>query len=335
MRLEDFDYNLPNELIAQEPSVPRDSSRMMVIKGREIQHKKFHDVLDYLKKDDVLVLNNSKVLPNLLSGKKSSGSPAEIVIEEKEGALYRARVRTRSPRINTVLEFPDGLRAVIKDVKKDLFWLEFNKEPEDVLSQHGKLPVPFYVKKPLQDQELYQTEFASYSGSLAAPTSGLHFTESLLDEITKKGVKIVYVTLHISFGTFSDIRGAIENHKMDPESFSISAETADVINKRKKRLIVCGTTSFKALESASDENGIVKECSLLSDIFIYPGYEFKIKPDMMITNFHLPKSTLILFVSAYFGKDIVLNAYREAVKEKYRFFSLGDATLFIRNAGDD
>ncbi len=330
VELEEFDYYLPRELIAQEPIRPRDSSKLMVIKKKEIEHRSFREIYNFLEKDDVLVLNNTKVLPNRLVGEKSTGSKAEIIIEEKEENLYRARVVFRGKKLGAVLNFPDGLVAKVKHRKNDIFWLEFNKSPEETLEKWGKMPIPYYVKKPIQDQSLYQTEFASDNGSLAAPTSGFHFTGELLGKIKDIGVKIVYVTLHISFGTFSDIKGPVEKHKMEKESYIVPQETAVAINNRKNRLIVCGTTSFKAIESASDSSGLVHPNASRSGLFIYPGYKFRIKPDMMITNFHLPKSTLILFVSAYFGKDVVLNAYNEAVKEKYRFFSFGDATLFYR-----
>lgn len=330
INLNEFDYYLPKELIAQKPAKPRDSARLLVVRENELEHRIFKEIDEYFKEGDVLVLNNTKVMPNKLSGKKSTGAVANIIIEGKEDGLYRARVNTHRPKPGVVLEFPLGLKAEIKYRKEDVFWLEFNKSLEEVLNTHGELPVPYYIKEPLQKKEDYQTEFASSSGSLAAPTSGLHFTKRQLKQLEKKGVKIVYVTLHISFGTFRKINGAVEDHKMDEESFIISPEAAEIINNRKSRLIVCGTTSFKALESASEPNGLVRPCNSTSMLFIYPGYKFKTKPDMMITNFHLPKSTLILFVSAYFGKERVLNAYKQAVEKKYRFFSFGDATLFIK-----
>jgi S-adenosylmethionine:tRNA ribosyltransferase-isomerase len=367
--LNDYSYTLPTELIAQKPVVPRDTSKLLVVRipkedtserseGQNpvLEHKHFGDILDYLQKDDVLVLNNTKVMPNKIYGKKETGAKASIIIEGKKEAdrkkadgmehakdhpIYKCRIEANNPKIGNILLFDHNLKAEITGQDKDYFFVKFSETDMDkFLKKYGKLPTPSYVKKMLEDDSGYQTEYAKKDGSLAAPTSGLHFTKDLLDKIEKKGVKIVYVTLHISFGTFAriDEKKPISEHKMSPEYYEISKETADAINNRKGRLVICGTTAFKSLESAAeeskDEKRIVKTRIMpkreWSELFIYPGHKFKVKPDLMITNFHLPKSTLILLVSAYFGKENILYAYNEAVKERYRFFSLGDSTLFIR-----
>jgi len=317
-------FELPRELIAQVPARPRDSSRLLHIHGMELEHLHFRDIVKFFRQGDVLVLNNSKVVPNKLIGRKTTGSAAEIIVEGKEDNLFVCRVKTKNPHVGTELEF-FGVRCKIVKQEDDLFWLE--GELDNVLKEHGELPQPEYIEK-LEKDDHYQTVFGKEDGSLAAPTSGLHFTQELLDQIKDIGVEIVYVTLHISFGTFRPIRTAIEVHKMDPEVYEISQEAADKINNRKGRLFVCGTTSFKALESSADEQGLVYAGRNSSDLFIYPGHKFRIKPDFMITNFHFPNSTLILFVSAYFGEEVIKNAYSAAIEKKYRFYSLGDACLF-------
>lgn len=333
--LNDYDYNLPKRLIAQEPVRPRNRSKLMVINGKNLEHKRFKNIVDYFEKGDVLVLNNTKVLPNKIYGEKSTGAKANLIVEGKEGQsgfYYKCRLQSRNPIIGTKYNFSGALQAEVMGKEGDVFIIRFNKDPVPVLKKYGKLPTPNYVKGDLKRKDHYQTTFSKEEGSLAAPTSGLHFTKSMLEDLKEKGVKICYVTLHISFGTFKPIDESkdISKHKMDKEFYSVTKKTADVINLRKGRLVVCGTTSFKTLESCTNSKGEVVPKSEYSDIFIYPGRKFHINPDMMITNFHLPKSTLILFVSAYFGKDVVLNAYNEAVRKEYRFFSLGDATLFIR-----
>lgn len=331
INLEDYSYHLPKKLIAQEPVRPRDASRLMVVRGNELEHLIFKDIVDYFKPGDVLVLNNTKVVANKLQGKKLTGAEASVVIEGKENGLYKARVETRNPQIGLMLSFPGELLAEVRDRKDDVFFLKFNKSPEPVLREFGELPTPGYIRRPLERDEEYQTEFSRNDGSLAAPTSGLHFTKELIGKLKQKGVKICFVTLHISFGTFKKIDESkpVEENRTELEYYWIPKETADCVNKRDGRLVVCGTTVFKALESAQ-EKGQVIAGENYSDLFIYSGHEFKVKPDMMITNFHLPKSSLLLFVSAYFGRKTVLDAYREAVEKEYRFFSLGDACLFIK-----
>jgi len=324
--LDQFSFHLPKELIAQKPARPRDSSKLLHIKGLELEHLVFRDIAKFFRKGDVLVLNNTKVLANKLYGKKKSGARADIIIEAREGELYRCRVNANRPSIGTELVFP-GLKARIEKHEGDEFWLSFDKDPKNVLERHGCLPQPNYIGN-LEKDEHYQTVYSHQPGSLAAPTSGLHFTKTLLEKIENKGVMITYVTLHISFGTFRPIEGPVEKHRMDEEEYEIPEKTADAVNNRKGRLFVCGTTSFKALESAADEKGKIIPMKARSSLFIYPGHRFKVHPDFMITNFHFPKSTLLLFVSAYFGREAVMHAYDEAVKEKYRFYSLGDACLF-------
>jgi S-adenosylmethionine:tRNA ribosyltransferase-isomerase len=324
--IEEFDFSLPKGLIAQRPARPRDKSRLLVIKGKNLEHLQFKYVTGYFKPGDVLVINDSKVLPNKLSGKKVSGSPAQIIVCESDGKNCRAQVICKNPHVGTMLDF-HGHLAEITGQEDDVFWLRFDGPVERILKKHGELPQPQYVKE-LKRRDHYQTIYAKQEGSLAAPTSGLHFTPKVLQSLKKKGVLIVKVTLHISFGTFRPIRTKVEDHKMDPETYIISKAAADTINNRKGRLVVCGTTVFKALESSA-EAGRIKPGKASSSLFIYPGHKFKVRPDMMITNFHFPKSTLILFVAAYFGRDIVMHAYEEAVRRKYRFYSLGDACLFI------
>ncbi|MBN1544222.1 tRNA preQ1(34) S-adenosylmethionine ribosyltransferase-isomerase QueA [Candidatus Woesearchaeota archaeon] len=329
MKLSDFDYDLPKELIAQEPVEPRDSSRLMVVKGSSIEHRKFRDILGYLEKDDVLVLNDTRVEPVKLVGRKSTGAAAEFIISKRlGGSRYMCQITSNKVRKGNSFEFAKGLTAtVIGDSDGFEFEVEFSKAPpiEDI----GEMPTPPYIKKKAK-RDQYQTVYAKMSGSIAAPTAGFHFTPELLREIGKKGVKVVYITLHVSYGTFLPVKEEdITKHAMHEEWFSISDEAAEVINRRQKRLIVVGTTALRALESVTDEMGITHAKEGTTDIFIYPGYEWKLKPDMMITNFHLPKSTLIMLVAALVGLDNVMHAYREAVKEKYRFYSFGDAMLLF------
>ncbi|MFW6220723.1 MAG: tRNA preQ1(34) S-adenosylmethionine ribosyltransferase-isomerase QueA [Nanoarchaeota archaeon] len=333
--LNDYDYKLPKELIANKAIIPKDNSKLLVINNDKLKHNKFYEIIDYFKKNDILILNNTKVLKNKLYGKKTTGANLDIIIEDCEDNyknIYKCRVQTNYPKIGTVIKFENKLIGKIIDRENDLFLVEFNKSPNNTLKKFGKLPNPNYIRKQIENESEYQTMYAKNKGSFAAPTSGLHFTKELLAKIKNKGVKIVYITLHISFGTFKLIKEdkPISEHIMDVENYFIPKKTAELINKRKGRVIICGTTVFKALESSSNKYGIIKNGYNESNLFIYPGYKFNFKPDLMITNFHLPKSTLILFISAYFGKDVVLNAYKTAVKEKYRFFSLGDACLFIK-----
>ncbi len=330
MQLSDFDYNLPQELIAQEPLSQRDQSRLMVVKGKEIEHKKFHDILEYLEKGDVIVLNDTKVDPVKLTGKKATGAKAEFLISKKlNNRRYRCQITSNKVRKGNTFVFDKGLTAeVVSGSDGFEFEVEFNKDNiEDILQDIGEMPLPPYIKRPTT-REKYQTVFAKESGSIAAPTAGFHFTPELLRDIERKGVKIVKVTLHVGYGTFLPVKEEdIKRHNMHEEWFSISEEAADTINNRHRHLIIVGTTALRALESATDDLGIIQPKTDSTDIFIYPGYKFKLKPNMMITNFHLPKSTLIMLIAALVGLDNIMHAYKTAVEEKYRFYSFGDAML--------
>ncbi|MBU2561967.1 MAG: tRNA preQ1(34) S-adenosylmethionine ribosyltransferase-isomerase QueA [Nanoarchaeota archaeon] len=334
MKLSDFDYRLPKELIAQEPIEPRDASRLIVVKGKDIEHKTFKDVLNYLEKDDVIVLNDTKVEPVKLVGRKTTGSPAEFLVSKRlDERKYECQIKTNKVKIGAEFIFSKGLKGKVVGGKDGLFEVLFSSDHvDDLLQDIGEMPLPPYIKKK-STKEQYQTVYAKHSGSLAAPTAGFHFTPALLRDIEKKGVKIVHITLHVSFGTFLPVKtDNIEEHHMHDEWFSISEEAADTINSRKKRLVIVGTTALRALESATDDIGIVHPKTGTTDIFIYPGYSFKLRPDLMITNFHLPKSTLIMLIAALIGLDSIMDAYKVAVEERYRFYSFGDAMLLFIQA---
>lgn len=340
MDVKDFDYYLPEELIAQDPLEDRSSSRLMVLdkKTGEIQHKIFKDILDYLKPGDCLVLNNTKVIPARLFGVKE-GTQAKIeilLLKRKENDIWETLVKPgKKAKPGTKIIFGDGLLVgeVIDVVEDGNRLIQFSYEGifEEILDQLGQMPLPPYITHTLKDKNRYQTVYAKYDGSAAAPTAGLHFTKELLEKVKAKGIDIAEVTLHVGLGTFRPVK--VENvldHHMHSEFYMVSAEAAEKINATKDRggrIISVGTTSTRTLESAADENGRIKECSGWTEIFIYPGYKFKLI-DCLITNFHLPQSTLVMLVSALVGREHVLAAYEEAVKEKYRFFSFGDA-MFI------
>ena len=340
MDVKDFDYYLPEELIAQDPLEDRSSSRLMVLdkKTGEIQHKIFKDILDYLKPGDCLVLNNTKVIPARLFGVKE-GTQAKIeilLLKRKENDIWETLVKPgKKAKPGTKIIFGDGLLVgeVIVVVEDGNRLIQFSYEGifEEILDQLGQMPLPPYITHTLKDKNRYQTVYAKYDGSAAAPTAGLHFTKELLEKVKAKGIDIAEVTLHVGLGTFRPVK--VENvldHHMHSEFYMVSAEAAEKINATKDRggrIISVGTTSTRTLESAADENGRLKECSGWTEIFIYPGYKFKLI-DCLITNFHLPQSTLVMLVSALAGREHVLAAYEEAVKEKYRFFSFGDA-MFI------
>ena len=340
MDVKDFDYYLPEELIAQDPLEDRSSSRLMVLdkKTGEIQHKIFKDILDYLKPGDCLVLNNTKVIPARLFGVKE-GTQAKIeilLLKRKENDIWETLVKPgKKAKPGTKIIFGDGLLVgeVIDVVEDGNRLIQFSYEGifEEILDQLGQMPLPPYITHTLKDKNRYQTVYAKYDGSAAAPTAGLHFTKELLEKVKAKGIDIAEVTLHVGLGTFRPVK--VENvldHHMHSEFYMVSAESAEKINATKDRggrIISVGTTSTRTLESAADENGRLKECSGWTEIFIYPGYKFKLI-DCLITNFHLPQSTLVMLVSALAGREHVLAAYEEAVKEKYRFFSFGDA-MFI------
>lgn len=340
MKVSDFNYDLPQELIAQVPIKNRDESRLMVLdrKSKTIDHKIFKDILDYLKPGDCLVRNNTKVIPARLYGiKEETGINVEFLLLNRiEGDYWEVMVKPgRRLKKGTNVIFGNGLlKAEILDImeggnRKVKFIYEgiFN----EILDQIGLMPLPPYIHQKLQDKDRYQTVYAKYEGSAAAPTAGLHFTDELLEKIKQKGVEIANVTLHVGIGTFRPVKEEnVEEHKMHTEHFYIKDEDVEKINKAKRtghRIIAVGTTSCRVLESIADENGYVKEVEGDTNIFIYPGYKFKCL-DALITNFHLPESTLIMLVSALAGKDFIMQAYEEAVKEQYKFFSFGDA-MFI------
>ena len=338
MEVREFYYDLPEELIAQVPIKKRDESRLMVLdrKSKTIEHKIFKDILNYLKPGDCLVRNNTKVIPARIYGKKETGANVEfLILNNIEGDIWESIVRPGNKlHIGTKVIFGDGLlKAEILDTmeggtRKVKFYYDgiFN----EILDKIGLMPLPPYIHEELKEKDRYQTVYAKFRGSAAAPTAGLHFTEELLQQIKEKGVEIANVTLHVGIGTFRPVKvEKIEDHHMHSEHFYIKQEDVDKINNTKKnggRIISVGTTSCRVLESIADENGLVKEIESDTSIFIYPGYKFKCI-DGLITNFHLPESTLLMLVSALAGKDYIMEAYNEAVKEKYRFFSFGDAML--------
>ncbi|MEE0919580.1 MAG: tRNA preQ1(34) S-adenosylmethionine ribosyltransferase-isomerase QueA [Lachnospiraceae bacterium] len=333
----DFYFDLPEEQIAQDPLEDRSGSRLMVLnkKTGEVTHKVFRDIIDYLREGDCLVLNNTKVIPARLMGTKAdTGAAIEVLLLKRhENDVWETLVKPgKKARIGAVISFGDGILTgeVIDIVDEGNRLIKFTYEGifEEVLDRLGEMPLPPYITHKLQDKNRYQTVYAKYDGSAAAPTAGLHFTNDLLKKVEEKGVKIAYVTLHVGLGTFRPVKeDNLINHHMHSEFYQVSQEAADIINNTKAaggRVICVGTTSCRTIESAADENGKVIAGSDNTEIFIYPGYKFKVL-DNLITNFHLPESTLIMLVSALAGRENVLNAYNVAVKEKYRFFSFGDA----------
>ena len=341
MKKSDFYYDLPEELIAQTPVEPRNSSRLMKIdrKTGDIVHSRFYNLCDYLKKGDLLVLNDSRVLPARLYGeKKDTGSFIEfLLLEQKGDKLWEIICRPgKKAKVGTEFSFGNGiLTAKVIEVKDDGNRIvEFSCEGNfyAVLDEIGQMPLPPYITEKLEDKERYQTVYSKELGSAAAPTAGLHFTKEQLEEIRSMGVDIAYVTLHVGLGTFRPVKeDDILNHKMHSEHYHLSEETAEKINRTKAsggRVIAVGTTSCRTLESMELENGLVKSGDGYTDIFIYPGYKFKLL-DGLITNFHLPESTLIMLVSAFLGYENTMNAYKIAVEEKYRFFSFGDAMCIL------
>lgn len=342
MKKSDFYFELPEELIAQHPAQKRDMSRLLCLgrKSGQIEHKHFYDVIDYLKPGDCLVLNNTKVLPARLYGIKKTGAKVEFLMLKNLGD-DRWEVITgpgRKAKEGDEFDFGDGiLHAIVEKVldngNRIAHFTYAGSNIYEVLDKIGEMPLPHYIKEKLTDNDRYQTVYAKDPGSAAAPTAGLHFTQELLEKIKEKGVDIAYVTLHVGIGTFRPVKTEnIEEHKMHTEHYYIDAENAEKINKAKlsgNRVIAVGTTSCRTLESASSpEDGTVKECTGDTSIFIYPGYKFKCI-DGLITNFHLPESTLIMLVSAFCGRENTLNAYKVAVENKYRFFSFGDAMLIM------
>lgn len=339
MKTSDFNFDLPEELIAQTPIEKRDESRLLVLKREtgEIEHRHFYDLLSYLKEGDCLVLNNSRVLPARLIGcREPGGGAVEIVLLIDRGNnVWECLVRPgKKIKPGVKLSFGDGeLKAEVLEVKEGgnrLIRFTYEGIFLEVLERLGKMPLPPYIKEELNDAERYQTVYSKEVGSAAAPTAGLHFTKELLNAVAAKGVKVCYVTLHVGLGTFRPVKvDNILEHEMHSEFCMIPKETADVINQTKReggRVICVGTTSCRTIESWAAEDGTLKESSGWTNIFIYPGYKFKAL-DCLVTNFHLPESTLIMLVSALAGREHVMDAYRQAVEEKYRFFSFGDAML--------
>ena len=340
MKTSDFYFDLPKELIAQDPLEDRASSRLLMVDKNtgETKHEIFRNIVDYLYPGDCLVLNNTKVLPaRLLGQKEDTGAAVEILLlKRRDKDVWETLVKPgKKMRPGAKVVFGDGrLRAEFIDVMEEgnrLVHFAYEGIFEEVLDSLGEMPLPPYITHKLQDKNRYQTVYAKYDGSAAAPTAGLHFTAELLDQIEKKGVKLAYVTLHVGLGTFRPVKADdISEHHMHSEYYQITAEAARTINETKEnggRIICVGTTSCRTIESAADENGKLKECCGDTEIFIYPGYQFKVL-DCLITNFHLPESTLVMLVSALAGREHVLCAYEEAVREKYRFFSFGDACFF-------
>ncbi len=332
MILNEFDYPLPKELIAQEPAKRREESRLMVLhKNNAIEHLIFKDIIKFLNPGDVLVLNETKVSRAKLVGKKATGGKVELIVEKKlSDFLCKCRIRATKPKIGNLLVF-NSVEAKIVDKKDDIFFVLFDRDVNNILEKKAMLPTPPYIKKPIKDFSRYQTVFAKKEGSLAAPTASLHFSRDLLEKIARKGVSIAKICLHISFGTFLKVRAEqIVERKLHSEYFEISKEAAEIINKRKGRLFAVGTTVVRALESAADKQGKIKAMKKRTELFIMPGYKFKSSIDALITNFHLPKSSLLMLVCAFAGKERIMRTYREAIEKKYRFFSFGDAMLVFR-----
>ena len=341
MKTSDFFYDLPKELIAQTPVTPRDSSRLLVL-GRntgEIQHRHFYDIIDYLDEGDLIVANDSRVLPARIYGvKDETGARVEfLLLKQISGNRWETLCKPgRKAREGTRFVFGDGLlKATVAEVRDDgnrIVDFDCDESFFAVLDKIGQMPLPPYITAELNDKERYQTVYSHELGSAAAPTAGLHFTEELMDKIRAKGVNIAYVTLHVGLGTFRPVKvDDVTKHKMHSEHYEIPAETAELINRTKrngKRVIAIGTTSCRTLESVAARYGEIKPCEGFTDIFIYPGFEFKVL-DGLVTNFHLPESTLIMLVSAFAGYDNIMNAYKTAVEEKYRFFSFGDAMMIV------
>lgn len=340
MRTEDFDYNLPEELIAQHPADNRDFSRLMVVdrKTGKREDKHFYDIIDYLNEGDLLVMNDTRVIPARLFGHRE-GKEEKIevfLLENIEDDKWEVLVKPgKKMKIGTKCIFSDELSLEVIDIKEDgnrVVEFFYDGIFQEILDRLGNMPLPPYIKEKLKDKERYQTVYSKNPGSVAAPTAGLHFTKELLKKIEEKGVKLAYITLNVGLGTFRPVKvDDVKNHKMHSEFYQISKETADLINETKKnnkRIISTGTTTTRTLESVYKKNGQIKEDSDWTDIFIYPGFEFNVI-DCQITNFHLPKSTLIMLVSALASKEIILDAYKDAVDKKYRFFSFGDA-MFLK-----
>lgn len=341
MKTEDFYYDLPEELIAQHPIVNRDQSKLLLLdkKTGDIEHKKFNNIIDYLNSGDCLVLNDTRVIPARLFGHRE-GKDEEIeflLLERIEGDKWETLVRPgKKVKPSNEIFFGDGLLKAkvlsIEEAGTRIVEFEYDDIFEEILDKLGEMPLPPYIKEKLEDKDRYQTVYSKEEGSAAAPTAGLHFTKKLLNKIEAKGVNVVFLTLHVGLGTFRPVKVEnLEEHHMHSEYYEISHEAAETINKAKKnggKIVAVGTTTTRTIESVANSQGIVIPQKGWTDIFIYPGYEFKVI-DSLITNFHLPESTLVMLVSALTGRENILNAYNKAVEEKYRFFSFGDA-MFIK-----
>ena len=341
MKLEDFDYELPEELIAQTPLTDRSASKLLVLNKNNgsIEHKHFRNIIEYLNKGDTLVLNDTKVIPARLIGEKTDTKAVieVLLLKNVEGNIWESLAKpAKRVKVGSIISFGDGsLKAKCVELGEEgirRFELIYNGVLFEILDKLGTMPLPPYIHEKLEDQNRYQTVYAKNEGSAAAPTAGLHFTKELMKELEDKGINIVYLTLHVGLGTFRPVTTEnILEHHMHSEYYEISQETCDVINKTKKngnRLVVVGTTSVRVLETVANKYNELKEDSGWTDIFIYPGYKFKVV-DNLITNFHLPKSTLVMLVSALAGRENILDAYKEAVKNEYRFFSFGDSMFII------
>ena len=341
MKTDDFDFELPENLIAQTPIKNRDESRMLVLDKEtgNIEHKHFNEIINYLNEGDTLVLNDTKVIPARLYGvKEDTNAVIEILMLKELGENSWECLTKPAKRIKlgTVVSFGDGrLKAICTEIKEEgirVFELKYEGILYEILDSLGEMPLPPYIHEKLEDKDRYQTVYAKNIGSAAAPTAGLHFTKELINKIEEKGINVAYVTLHVGLGTFRPVNVEdVTKHKMHSEFYVMSKETADILNKakqEKRRIISVGTTSTRTLETIMNLYGEFRECSGWTEIFIYPGYEFK-AVNSLITNFHLPKSTLVMLVSALAGKENILNAYNEAIKEEYRFFSFGDS-MFIK-----
>ena len=340
MKTSDFYYDLPEELIAQYPVEPRDSSRLLIYdrKTKSITHKHFYDIVDYLQKGDVLVVNNTKVLPARIYGaKEHTGGRIEFLLLKRLDLTHWEVILKpgRIAKVGAVFCFGDKLKARVESIGEDgsrIVEFIYDGVFETILAEVGEMPLPPYIKQKLQDKTRYNTVYSKVDGSAAAPTAGLHFTKELIDKLKQKGVEFVEVLLHVGLGTFRPVKvDDVTQHHMHSEYYAVTDNAAEVINKAKaegRRVICVGTTSVRTLESAADDNGMLHECSGNTEIFIYPPYKFKVV-DNLITNFHLPESTLIMLVSALCSREEILNVYKTAVENKYRFFSFGDAMMII------
>lgn len=334
MRLSEFNYTLPEELIAQEPLAERDQSRLLVIdrQKKSIEHRKFTDILDYLRDDDLMVFNNTRVVATRLYGKKSTGGAVEALLMKRlSTGVWEAMVKPgRRVAVGIELVFENGLKAEVVNRTEEggrILRFSASSDPDVLIASFGQTPLPPYIHKRLNDPERYQTVYATTDGSAAAPTAGLHFTQNLLNKIKARGIKLAFVTLHVGIATFRPVRTEnIEDHEMHSEVFEITPESAEAINSAPGRIIAVGTTSARALESAAVGKHKVAPMTGETRLFIWPPYDFKIL-DGLVTNFHIPKSTLLMLVSAFAGRDLIKRAYEEAVREKYRFLSFGDATF--------